>query len=143
MYSRGKRSNTRSLRSGRTCSPRKVSSGTFSIECPPRCFLRSANRLERGSVGFRTCLFRKEEKKKKKGKRKKERKEKKSADYRPLSSNNRGLVAGQILFDIFLFLFFVLFFFIPHLVRVILSSSGPPGPRKVPRVPTSSNSRHQ
>ena len=84
----------------------------------------------------------KKEKKKEK-ERKKERKEKKSADYRPLSSNNRGLVAGQILFDIFLFLFFVLFFFIPHLVRVILSSSGPPGPRKVPRVPTSSNSRHQ
>lgn len=39
-------------RSGRTCSPRKVSSGTFTIECPPRCFLGSANRPR--SPGFST-----------------------------------------------------------------------------------------
>lgn len=34
--------------------------------------------------------------------RSKKQNEKKSADYRPLSLNNRGLVAGQIPFDIFI-----------------------------------------
>ena len=41
----------------------------------------------------------------------------------------------------FFFSFFI--FFIQHLVRVISRSSGPPGPRKVPRVPTSSKNQHQ